>query len=225
MLVLPSGQAIPYSVPRPNLPAGGKPQVPTNGSFKVVDDFSEAELRPYWMMLRTPREPWYSLDGGSLVLRPRAVSIGSRGNPSFLARRQQHANASASTVLRYSPAQNGDMAGLVALQSDAYWYFLGETRKDGRDFITLDRRAGPTDPENGSTIAAVPLKATAGAPLYLKIVARGGEYDFYYGYTRGRWQPLKLGEDGTLLSTKRAGGFVGAVFGLYAFAPGVKAQK
>ena len=221
--ILPAGQAIPYSVPRPKLPASAKPQIPTNGSFKVMENFDGA-LRPYWMMLRTPRERWYSLQGGSLVLQPRADSIGGRGNPSFLARRQQHANASASTVVRYSPAHDGDKAGLVALQSDAYWYFLGETRKDGRDFITLDRRAGPNEPQNGVTVTAVPLKATR-APLYLKIVARGGEYDFYYGDTPGRWQPLKLGEDGTLLSTKRAGGFVGAVFGLYAYAPGAKAQK
>ena len=217
--ILPPGRAIPYSGPRPNLARGAKPTIPTNGSFKVVDSFDGDALPPYWMMLRTPKQPWYSLDGGSLVLQPRPISIGSRGNPSLLARRQQHANASASTVVRYAPAQDGDRAGLVALQNDAYWYFLGEERQGGRVSITLERRAGPTEPENGATVASLPLEAAAGAPLYLRIVARGGAYDFYYGYAPNRWQPLKVDEDGTLLSTKRAGGFVGAVFGLYTYSP------
>jgi alpha-N-arabinofuranosidase len=121
--------------------------------------------------------------------------------------------------VRYAPAQDGDRAGLVALQNDAYWYFLGEERQGGRVSITLERRAGPTEPENGVPVASLPLEAAAGAPLYLKIVARGSAYDFYYGYARNRWQPLKVDEDGTLLSTKRAGGFVGAVFGLYTYSP------
>jgi xylan 1,4-beta-xylosidase len=216
--ILPQGRPIPVVLPRPDLPSRPHPPVPTSGSFRLVDHFIEKQLAPYWMMLRTPNERWYSLQGGSLILQARPSGIGERGNPSFLARRQQHANATASTVVRFTPEKDGDRAGLAALQNDAFWYFIGVERRDGRAVITLERRAGPDDPVDGRTVSSVPLEGAAGAPLYLKIAAHGGIYDFYYSYRPNRWQPLKLGEDGTLLSTKRAGGFVGAMFGLYAFA-------
>jgi alpha-N-arabinofuranosidase len=217
--VLPPHTPIPVVARRPDLPAPPPGPVPTSGSFKVVDDFSGTKLPPYWIMLRTPREHWYRLQGGSLVMNARPDAIGERGNPSFLGRRQQHANASASTVVRFVPLKDGDRAGLVALQNDDYWFFIGVERREGREVIALERRAGPQDPADGETVASVPLQAAAGAPVHLKITARGAAYDFSYGYAPNRWRLLKSGEDGTLLSTKRAGGFVGAMFGLYAYSP------
>jgi alpha-N-arabinofuranosidase len=120
---------------------------------------------------------------------------------------------------------DGARAGLIALQNDAYWYFLGLVRHGSSLSVTLDRRAGANDPTDGMTVASVPFKARAGAPLYLKAVARGASYDFYYGYAPDQWQPLKLGGDGTILSTTRAGGFVGAVFGLSAYDPEAKEHE
>ena len=215
--ILPAGQPVPILVQRPELPKGAGP-IPTSGSFEIADRFSERKLRPYWMMLRTPKEQWYSLANG-LTLRPRSVSLGSRGNPSLLVRRQQHADASAATVVRFVPAHDGERAGLVTFQSDAYWYFVGLVRHGTKLSVTLDRRAGPSDPEDGATVASTAFAPRPGNPLYLKIAAHGARYDFYYGYAPNRWRVLKRGEDGTILSTKRAGGFVGAMFGLYAYDP------
>ena len=53
----------------------------------------------------------------------------------------------------------------------------------------------------------------------MKIDARGARYDFSYAFAPGRWIVLKEGADGTILSTKVAGGFVGATLGMYAHAP------
>ena len=47
---------------------------------------------------------------------------------------------------------------------------------------------------------------------------RGGAYDFSYGQTQGQWPTLKADVDGTILSTKTAAGFVGALMGVYAYA-------
>jgi xylan 1,4-beta-xylosidase len=80
----------------------------------------------------------------------------------------------------------------------------------------LERRAGPSDPESGVKVASAPVTLKAGAPVWLKITARGGAYDFSYALTAGQWKTLKAGEDGTILSTKKAGGFVGALLGVYA---------
>jgi alpha-N-arabinofuranosidase len=215
--ILSPGRPVPIVHLKPDLPAGPPARVPTSGSFAVTDGFAGRRLPPYWMMLRTPSERWYRLAGGALELRPRRESLSGRGNPSFLARRQQHAIASASTMMRYVPATNGDKAGLVAFQNEDHWYFLGLTRAGGRLLVTLDRRAGTADPGEGNRIATRRFTGQPGAPLYLRISAHGGSYDFYYGYAPNAWRPLLLGGDGTILSTKKAGGFVGASFGLYAY--------
>jgi alpha-N-arabinofuranosidase len=213
------GEAIPYVRARPRLPARPAPAVPTSGAFAVRDEFDGPKLPPYWMMMRNPRERWYALDGGSLRLDPRPVGLGDLGNPSFLARRQQHIDASASTRLRFSPLE-GEKAGLAALQSDEYWYLLSVALEGGRRIVKLERRAGPDQPASGVTLASAPLGQGSGKPVYLRIEARADKYDFSYALREGEWQPLLSGADGRLLSTKSAGGFVGATFGLHAYSPG-----
>ena len=88
-----------------------------------------------------------------------------------------------------------------------------------------EQRAGPGDPPDGARSWRPHEIAPRGAVYLEDCSARGGAYDFSYSYAPNRWQPLKLGEDGTILSTKRAGGFVGAVFGLYAHDPHAKERR
>lgn len=211
------GQQVPYVADRPALPDQGAPPVPTSGAFRVVDAFDGPALPPYWMMLRNPRETWFDLTShpGSLSLTPRPVGLGDNANPSFLARRQQHMYASAETTLRWTPSQDGDQAGIVALQSDAYWYALTITREAGQRIIQLRRRSGPDQPTEGERIASAPLPDTD-APTRLRIVARADKYDFLYSQAAQDWSTLASDVDGTILSTRTAGGFVGAVFGPYA---------
>jgi alpha-N-arabinofuranosidase len=52
-------------------------------------------------------------------------------------------------------------------------------------------------------------------PLLLKIVSARNKYSFFYSFSPGRWSVLKEGLDGTFLSTKVAGGFVGSVYAIY----------
>lgn len=211
------GQVIPYAHTKPALPSQSTPPVPTGGSFTVRENFVSPALPPHWMMMRNPREDWYDLGSGELTLKMRPVALGAMGNPSFLGRRQQHMNASASTIVRLAAQNDGDSAGLVALQSDDFWYFLGVGRDDGRQVLSLRRRSGPDQSQDGVLVASVPLDLPPGAPVYLRIEARGGVYDFAYATREGQWQSLRSGEDGKILSTKVAGGFVGTLFGLHAY--------
>ncbi|WP_243455545.1 glycoside hydrolase family 43 protein [Sphingosinicella sp. BN140058] len=211
------GAPIPLTHPRPDLPIGASAPVPTNGAFSVREDFDGTALPPTWLMMRNPRQRWYALANGRLSLQPRAVSLGDFGNPSLLGRRQQHLNATASTSVRFAPHGEGDEAGLVALQNDEYWFFLSVSQRDGHRIVKLERRAGPSDPAGGVEIAAAPLPGNAEAPVSLRIRARGGSYDFFYATRDGAWQALRQGEDGKILSTRIAGGFVGSFFGLHAY--------
>lgn len=219
-----SGDAtIPYAARRPNLPAQPAPAVPLNGNFTLREEFDDAELAPYWSMIRTPRERWYDLSStpGWLTLRARPAHIGRLAQPSFVGRRQQHHWATASTAMRYAPARPGDQAGLVAFQNDDFYYLLAVTLSDGRPVIQLERAAGRGEGGSPTVLASAPVDLSHGGPIHLRIDARGDEYDFYYGYRPGEWTPLLQGADGTVLSTRRSGGFgsafVGTMFGMYAY--------
>jgi xylan 1,4-beta-xylosidase len=170
-------------------------------------------------MMRNPAGRWWSLNGGRLTLTARPITLGENANPSFVARRQQHIDAEATTAVRFNPL-GGGRAGLVALQSDEYWYFLAVARDGaGRPVVELRRRAGPDEPAAGTVIATQSLGFRAGAPVQLRIEARGGSYDFRWSSDGKSWNTLVADADGTILSTKRAGGFVGAMFGLHAYRP------
>jgi xylan 1,4-beta-xylosidase len=213
-------ELVPYMHARPALAAQPEPAIPTHGNFTLRDDFDGATLAPYWEMIRAPGRSWQSFSGGALSLRARPDSIGGFAHPSFVGRRQQHQFASASTSMHFEPASPGDEAGLVAFQNDEFYYFIGVADVDGNSVVQLKKRDGAADPADGVVMASAPLNVTPGAPVFLRIDARGGLYDFYYATKHNEWTPLYEGADGKVLSTRTAGGFVGAMFGLYAHAPG-----
>jgi xylan 1,4-beta-xylosidase len=213
------GQAIPYTHKRPNLPKQPPPKIPTNGAFAVRDEFDKPALAPYWMMMRNPRERWLNLRQGRLDLTARPVGIGDFGNPSFVGRRQQHLNATATTAVRFRPRKEGDKAGLAAVQNDEYWYSLAVTQTNGRRIVKLERRGGPGDPADGVSLASAPLSAAVNAPVQLRIRALGDKYDFAFAERPGVWRSIGTPQDGKILSTRTAGGFVGVVLGLYAYSP------
>ena len=218
-VILSGQQQVPYVHARPALAAQPPGPVPTSGNFTVRDDFSERALPPYWNVMRTPRgQPWYDLTSrpGWLTLRARPEALGGRGQPSFVGRRQQHATASASTAVAFAPTAPGDFAGLAAFQNETHYFALGVALVDGRPAVRLERKAGGPPAAPADIVASAPLGLAAGQPVYLRIDARGGVYDFYYGERPGSWQLLKAGEDGTILSTKVAGGFVGTYVGVFA---------
>lgn len=218
-MILAGDATIPYARRRPNLPMQPEAPVPTSGNFTVRDEFNGPSLAPYWHILRTPRERWYDLTSspGSLTLHARPFGLGPNAQPSLVVRRQQHMYAAASTAMRFLPAKDGDKAGIVAMQNDAYYYFLAVARVIGATVVQLEKHAGPSTGATGTVVASAPLSVGDGQPVFLKIQARGPSYDFYYAVRPGEWKLLQGDADGRILSTRLAGGFVGTMFGLYAY--------
>ena len=206
---------LPWVLKRPNLPAGPKALVPTSGSFTIRDEFNGTKLPLYWMMMRNPVGKWWRLSGGALQLDAQSTSLGDMGNPSLWARRQQHLNATVTTRVRFDPPGDGAEAGVVAMQNDEHWYFLAVGRDHGRRVVRLRRR--DNSDVAGEVLATAPLSSASAVDL--RIAARGGTYDFSWSSDGKRWHVLQQDADGTVLSTKKAGGFVGAVFALYAHDP------
>lgn len=212
--ILTGDAVIPAVHKRPVAPAQPTPKIPTHGDFAATDEFDGKTLPLHWLTIRTPKSRWWRLDGGALVLDARPDAVGDlSAQPSFWGRRQQHADMTASTTVRFAPEREGDRAGLLALQNDEHFFFLGLTREGGRDIVRLERRAGKDAP---AIVASAPVTLAPGAPLDLKVEARGGAYAFSYAAQPGRWTVLAKDVDGRILSTKTAGGFVGALIGPYA---------
>ncbi len=76
--------------------------------------------------------------------------------------------------------------------------------------VFLERNAG-----KGPQIVVEHLDCRAAQSLQLRISADGANYSFYYDAGQG-WKALRENDDGSILSTEVAGGFVGTVLGPFA---------
>lgn len=210
-VILDDGQAIPQVAPAPSFMRGEAKQAPFSGNFTWRDEFDKPKLDMAWMYVRVPKKSWADLasEAGTLTIHPLTEGLDTLRNPSFLARRQQHLAFEASTSL-HAPREKGVAAGLVAFQGEKYWYFLG-VRHTGRGVeLFLEKSSGKT------RVVVAKKRIEAVAALKLKITGNDGAYSFAYDVDGKDWQWLVQNDDGTILSTDVAGGFVGATLGPYA---------
>lgn len=209
-IILEHGKAIPYVMAGPKFMEKGD-LASLSGNFTWRDEFDSSSLDSAWLQVRTPKESWYDLrtHPGSLAIRPRTTPLSALENPSFLARRQQHMAFDASTAVELPDSVDAS-AGIAAFQNENYWYFLGVRRAASDLEVFLERMAG----KEVETVAVERIKPVV--PLRLKVSADARAYSFYYGVSDGSWKALKVNDDGSILSTGVAGGFVGAVIGPYA---------
>lgn len=209
-VILPKGEPVPYVVQGPAQMKSAS-QAPETGNFTWRDDFDGPVLKPEWMYVRVPRQNWADLRAkpGTLTLHASSTPLEGLKNPSFLARRQQHTSFDASTAFTL-PQTDRVSAGIVAFQSEQHWYFFGARRVGGGVQVFLQRRKAQVT----ETLATTTLPA--GASLRMKIRGEAGLYSFLYAPAGEPWYALRENEDGTILSTDVAGGFVGATVGPFA---------
>ena len=71
-----------------------------------------------------------------------------------------------------------------------------------------------TERGNSTTVASVKVKETT--PIKLQVKAEGNNYTFSYATGKDEFKNLGDTVSGDILSTNVAGGFTGAMIGLYA---------
>lgn len=180
----------------------------------ACDHFDAPALALCWNFLRTPREPFWSLNErpGWLRLKLRPQQVSEAANPSFVGRRQQHRDFAGRTLLEFSPHAENERAGLVLLQNNDYHFrFVCAMNDAGEAVLRLEKCSDGVD----QRLAEQPLDDYAGR-LFLKVEARGQTYRFAFARSPEAWQPLAADVDGRILSTTIAGGFTGAYIGMYA---------
>jgi xylan 1,4-beta-xylosidase len=70
-------------------------------------------------------------------------------------------------------------------------------------------------------LATQKIETNSQLPLLLRIQTNGNTYSFYYAEKNSNsWRLFKEGLDGSFLSTRTAGGFVGCMYAMYATSNG-----
>ena len=212
------GSAIPYLAARPDLPMQAATAMPTRGAFVIRDEMDAPALAQQWLRIRTPDAPWHDLaaEPGTLILQARPEPLGGRGQPSYIGRRLQHHWATAQVAVRFEPGSPGDRAGIAIVQNESHFYALTLAGDAAGRVVQLELRGGDDEPPDGVAIASAVIAPAAGQPVELRIEARGDRLDFSYALRPGDWQLLARDVDATVLSTRTAGGFIGATLGPYA---------
>lgn len=181
-----------------------------NGNFTFVDKFEGNGLDDRWISLRGPREKFVEEGTHGLVIKPFDVNIKAQQPISTLFYRQQHAAFSASVDMHYKPETEGDLAGLACVQSEAFNYVFGVTKSGADYYLVLERT------EKGESSLIARKKLSEAGKISLKVEANGDDYQFAYALDGGDFENLGGTVSGDILSTDVAGGFTGAMIGLYA---------
>lgn len=180
-----------------------------------VDNFEADRLKLFWCMRRPPKETFYSLKErpGYLRLKLGAARLEDGETPSMIVRRQQHNSFQAAAAMEFEPGEEGEEAGLTALQNERFAFLVLKQRRGGENVITCSRLVNGVREE-------LCVKPAGSGRVYLYIEGAPGSYSFYYGHREGEMIALYREADGSLLSTLVADGFVGTYLGMYASAGG-----
>ncbi len=206
--------SVPFT-PKLKLPKGvenktGKDGFFPNGNFTFTENFTADKLDYRWIGLRGPREAFILKTKKGLAINPFNVNIKEVKPTSTLFYRQQHSNFSFTTTLEYTPSSEKDLAGIVCLQSERFNYVFGITKKE-KDFYLLLQRT-----EKGESTIIASTKIDVKKPVSLRVKATGDNYEFNYSANGVDFVNLGGTVSGDILSTQIAGGFTGALIGLYA---------
>ena len=187
-----------------------------NGNFTYTEDFNTNKLDYRWIGLRGPREDFINLTKKGLQINPFEANIKELKPTSTLFYRQQHNSFSFNTTMNYKPESEKDLAGIVCYQNESSNYVFGITKQGGDYILLLERNEskGRSNEVNSGIIAST--KIDISRPVQLQVKANGDDYQFSYAENGSEFKNLGGTVSGDILSTDVAGGFTGAMLGLYA---------
>lgn len=201
--------------PKIKMPAGvvnqsGQRDFLPNGNFTYTDELKASPLHQRWIGVRGPRENFISTTSEGLKINPMPVTIKAMEPTSTLFCRQQHASFEATVKIRYNPQSEKHLAGIVCYQKETFNYVFGITRK-GTDLYLVLEKTG-----NGRSVVLGSEKISSGNDILLRVAAQGDDYTFSFSTDGQRFRNVGGTVSGDILSTDVAGGFTGALIGLYA---------
>ena len=211
-----------YPVPLPSITK--KISNDFSGNFSFRDDFKSKKLNDRFVFLRNPTVGLYTLDtiNKQLILPLKATTLSEKYNPAFVGFRQSHLKGEATTSVGFNAKADNEKAGLVVFQNETHYYFICKSIKENNSVVELYRSA-LKEGEINELITTVKI-SNKNKSIQFKIEANNDQYSFYYCEEGKKYVLLKT-MDAKLLSTYEAGGFVGALYGLYSTSNGTETQN
>ena len=111
-----------------------KPAVP------FIPDFSRKNQEKEWLFLREPEETSCARRNSELIIHPTTTCIDDKmGSPGFICIRQTELSFRLDTVMRYTPKESSDEAGLAIYLDSDFCYLFSITLIDKQPKLILRR--------------------------------------------------------------------------------------
>lgn len=183
------------------------------------DDFDSSQLGMEWNYLNNPIESNYSLSErkGYLRLKGNDSSLSQLPYATFVGRRQQHFDFTATAAIDFSPAKDNEEAGMTVFMNESYHYNLAIRKQGSKRVLQLVYQVGSIH----HIEKEIPV---SDGPVQLRLVGSPGYYRFSFSQNNKTF--TEIGKADThFLSSETVGGFTGVYIGLYATGNGNKSQS
>lgn len=181
-------------------------------------NFDESQLGLSWTYIQTPNLNNYSLTErkGFLRLKGSSNKIGESGSPTFVGRRLQYINFSATTVLDFTPNSEKEEAGLTLVNNGTHFDISIKNLKNKRVVQVLL--------QFGTNIYKSEALALKSGPVKLRIEGDTNCFKFFYSQGDSDFKEVDSVLT-TYLSSETAGGYTGGFVGLFASGNGSKTDS
>lgn len=179
------------------------------------------------VMLRNPKEPFYSNIDGALRLKFLPESLKELESPAFLSLRQLEYNYEAELELAIEKLSEGEETGLVILQSNEYYMLFRLIKRERQDNDNIILQVIKCTNKEEQILVETPLEAKSlheldeADRMRISLLVRGhGQKADFIQLIDGAEVPFAIDVDIHEMSTEVAGGFVGNTLGVYASSGG-----
>jgi len=179
----------------------------------IIDTFDDDNLALYWMTLRNRNTDLITLFDKTGCLRLYGNGkLTSTDEVSFVAQRQTAFSFEASAKMTANLAHEDDKAGITCFQSEEFHYCLQVCRNNKANRLQLVKvTCGKAE-----IVAESTDSIAEDASLELKVEAKMQNLFFSFSINNSPFKYIGNVQDATILSTEKAGGFIGTVLGMFA---------
>lgn len=176
--------------------------------YEFYDDFSSFELSLRWNYLYNPDLRYIKHDSYGLALQGMKTTLSDADISTFLAFRQEHHNCVVRLKLKFSPAHEGEEAGVAVYMNRDHHYEMALARLEEKVCLIVRRRIGTLWKIEQNTIYDC-------EEVFMELEATKEFYRFRYSSDGINFHELGKGES-KYLTTEVGGNFTGNFFALYA---------
>jgi alpha-N-arabinofuranosidase len=187
------------------------------GAVYFEDNFASTSLRPEWIYVRNPDASAYSLTEkpGSLSIIPKTSTITSLNSPSIVLLRQRSISFKARVTIDLYSQSKSDIGGICVIQNNLTYIAAQIVNTDGGKVIQCVKQTKLIQDADSDIVQSSIIDGFAPVTIEVSMDGTNNSLTILYSTVNSNWETLCT-HDANLLSTGYAGGFVGAMIGLYA---------